>query len=142
MKLLISHHSKCISCTGKDLIEGMYLQHKFISKVFSNIDHYSNENTIKESISRYEKFIKLISENKEQSFVPTIDIDIVWHSHQLDTERYKNYCININGYLINHDDTIESDTLDESYRITYDMWKIKYGEKYSTKKPKRTIRTY
>jgi hypothetical protein len=139
VKSLISHYSKCISCTSKDLIEGMYLQHKFILKVFSNIDHYSNENIIKKSISRYEKFIKLISENKERSFVPTIDIDIVWHAHQLDTERYKNYCININEYLINHDDMIESDTLDESYRITYDAWKIRYGEKYSTKKPKRTL---
>lgn len=135
---LISYYAKCITCTSFDLIEGMYRQYKFISKVVSNIDYYRDKNVIEESINRYTKFMTLIAENKNVSFVPTTDIDIVWHSHQLDSEKYKKFCININGFLINHDDTIDSNSLDESYRVTYDMWKLKYGEKYSTKKPTRT----
>lgn len=60
---------------------------------------------------RYERFFQLIAKNIG-AVVPALDIDLVWHTHQLSPIRYNEFCKRITGgRFINHDDTIAKDEL-------------------------------
>lgn len=63
-----------------------------------------------------------------QSFSPTLDIDIVWHAHQLSPNNYYNKCIMDKGFLINHIDLPEADTNARGTNSTIDAWYLTYGE--------------
>ena len=74
---------------GPDLImtDALKRQCKFIRKIIKvNLFDPINKNKIGDSVERYEKFLKAMwAENKPQGLimVPTLDIDLIWHSHQL-----------------------------------------------------------
>lgn len=123
-------------CTRRDLIKAMYSQLSFVTKICDKYEYWTNKQVIKESINRYFKFMKLIAQNKSRIFVPTMDIDLVWHTHLTNPRKYKDYCIKIAGQIINHDDTISSTDLKSGYAKTYIEWRKKYNKPYSTFKPK------
>lgn len=80
--------------------------------------------------------MSLISTYSNKTFVPTIDIDIVWHAHQCETKEYINFCKHLAHKLIDHDDTIESDDLAKGYARTWMYWSRSYKETYSYKSAK------
>ncbi|KAI8802171.1 hypothetical protein BJ742DRAFT_664467, partial [Cladochytrium replicatum] len=56
-------------------------------------------------------------------FVPTLDIDLAWHTHQLHPGRYQNYGIQNVGRIINHDDSIEETSLAAGFDGTSTHWR-------------------
>jgi hypothetical protein len=50
----------------------------------------------------YRRFHTLIHLNEKQIFVPPRLVDIFWHYHILDTQKYWEDCINLHGRLIHH----------------------------------------
>jgi Glycine-rich domain-containing protein-like len=64
---------------------------------------------LSEALKRYKGFLYLIKSNQEKSVksfsVPTYDIDIMWHSHQLCPVSYCNDMVSLLGLVLQHDDT-------------------------------------
>ena len=87
--------------------------------------------------TRYHKFLLLMNRktgNKRRypNLVPTLDIDLCWHTHQLFPVPYRQWCAEHLGTAINHDDTIGRGDLDIGLRKTSLAWYDAYREQYTT----------
>src|ERR1051326_4060172 len=45
--------------------------------------------TMRRSIDRYAKFFSLMALGTDTKVVPTLDVDLAWHTHQLNPEKYR-----------------------------------------------------
>lgn len=90
------------------------------------------------ALARYKGFLHLIRRNREKSLkrfcVPTYDIDLIWHSHQLHPV---SYCKDLNellGKVLEHDDTDSDRTkgmkLDVGFSGTTKQWEETFGTRY------------
>lgn len=77
---------------------------------------------------RYVKFLQLMKDYPSTVFVPTLDIDLVWHTHQLSPYAYNTYCRTNVGRPINHDDTIPASGRSTALDDTKRYWALAYGE--------------
>ncbi|CAN6482275.1 unnamed protein product [Victoria cruziana] len=93
---------------------------------------------LQEAVARYKGFLHLIKRNKERSIqqfcVPTYDIDLIWHSHQLQPACYSKDLIQVLGRVLEHDDT-DSDRskgkkLDVGFSSTTKQWEETFGRRY------------
>ncbi|KAF9875114.1 chloroperoxidase [Colletotrichum karsti] len=88
------------------------------------------EATIAQSIERYRNFFHLIGAHPGTVMVPTLDIDLVWHTHQLSPLRYRAYSKKMAGRLIDHDDEISADRLQELTTDMQSLWREEFGTEY------------
>ena len=87
---------------------------------------------IEGAITRYEQFMNAMwAPDKPQGLimVPTNDIDLIWHSHQLDPTEYQLFCITHSptGQLVTHNDNISKKVLTDNGQDTRWFWDLKYG---------------
>ncbi|KAF9912856.1 hypothetical protein BX616_010224, partial [Lobosporangium transversale] len=68
------------------------------------------------------------------ALVPTLDIDLAWHTHMLDPAHYRYYQLTHYGKVLNHDDTIQASSAmtKQDFMRTAELWQDLYQEKYST----------
>merc|ERR1712228_826453 len=79
---------------------------------------------IKAATDRYCKFLYLMKKDgymgEKRMSVPGLDVDLIWHSHQIDAVQYVKMCQfmfpNDSDALINHDDSICFKKIMEKYR--------------------------
>jgi len=50
----------------------------------------------------YKKYLALKRHYPQKDIVPHKQVDIFWHQHILDTEKYANDCENLFGYFLHH----------------------------------------
>lgn len=66
--------------------------------------------------------------------VPTYDIDLMWHSHQLQPISYQKDMVKLLGKVLEHDDTDSDRTkgkkLDTGFFDTTKQWEDAYGLRY------------
>ncbi|KAH6651229.1 hypothetical protein F5144DRAFT_558833 [Chaetomium tenue] len=86
--------------------------------------------TLRRGISRYEKFLELMRVYPGKMFVPTLDIDLAWHTHQCQASLYAKGTIKMVGRFVNHDDSIAKGKLQNGAAITKDMWRVRYGTEF------------
>lgn len=79
-------------------------------RIIDNI-HNKSENFENKLLSNYLQFLYFRSKDKECS--PSDLIDMLWHSHILDTKGYISYCYSHFGKIIHHD---PNDSLDQEKR--------------------------
>ncbi|KAK9853403.1 hypothetical protein MYU51_006475 [Penicillium brevicompactum] len=84
---------------------------------------------IPDHTSRYIKFLQLMKDVK-CTLVPTLDIDLLWHTHQLSPLAYGKYCKTQVGRHIDHVDTICTMTRSTGEDDTARLWAKRYGESY------------
>ncbi|KAH6632871.1 hypothetical protein F5144DRAFT_534795 [Chaetomium tenue] len=77
---------------------------------------------------RYLKFLGLMKDHPEKVFVPTLDIDLFWHTHQLSPAAYDAYCCAHVGRPVNHDDTIAASGRRSALDDTKRCWALAYQE--------------
>ncbi|OQR99145.1 hypothetical protein ACHHYP_07250 [Achlya hypogyna] len=118
-----------------DLVRGMFRQLDFVAKVGRHFEYWSDPVVLGASIVRYERFMKLMEDRRDHVCVPTVDIDLVWHTHQTHHEAYRRYCQAVRGYLIDHDDTVSSSSLRDGYAYTFQLWHTYFDEPYSSFAP-------
>lgn len=80
--------------------------------------------------ARYGRFLQLIKTHEWTTFVPTLDIDLVWHTHQLSPFAYEAYCRAHVGRAVNHDDTIGAWARGDALVATKRDWALAFGESY------------
>jgi len=115
-----------------NLVDGMKRQLEFMSKI-SNLDGFRDARYCKESIKRYKKFLKLIGMRKG-IIVPTLDIDLVWHTHMLFPGHYNNDTKKVIGFTPDHDDDMPNQRLELRREKTQALWNATYkDERYNTK---------
>ncbi|KAG8820781.1 hypothetical protein FRC17_010054 [Serendipita sp. 399] len=83
------------------------------------------------SIARYHAFLDLMASNPALFLVPTLDIDLAWHTHQLKSPNYRADTLCYLERTPNHDDSIESSGITSGYDITAEAWKARFGVPYS-----------
>ncbi|KAJ7017845.1 hypothetical protein C8F04DRAFT_1199873 [Mycena alexandri] len=75
-------------------------------------------------------FLDLTWEFPKSFFIPTLDIDLVWHTHQLMTTVYAHDTSTHMDRYIDHNDKVEESQLTNSFDDTCQKWKSKYGLNY------------
>ena len=128
-----------LSNVSLDLVKGMYRQLDFINKICVNFQYWNDEAIISASIARYFKFMQLMKTfGKKKMLVPTMDIDLVWHTHQTYSHDYIQCCNRHIHRVIDHDDTIPGEDLHKGYTRTFISWSRAYHEAYSSHPPDYT----
>ncbi|KAG6811588.1 hypothetical protein H0H92_006711 [Tricholoma furcatifolium] len=82
------------------------------------------------AIARYHAFLDLMAANPRSFNVPTLDIDLAWHTHQLMGHKYNLDCRDCVGRYIDHDDKVEESKLSNSFESTAALWKERFGIEY------------
>jgi hypothetical protein len=82
-------------------------------------------------ITQYRRFFKIIKENPTRMVVPTLSVDLVWHTHQLSPQSYYQYSNQMTNRVVDHDDKIEESKLDDSFAWTSKAHEQEYKEPYS-----------
>ncbi|KFK34860.1 hypothetical protein AALP_AA5G202400 [Arabis alpina] len=133
----VSEKSSCLEkCTKYDLVSAVKRQSPFYYQVSRS--HVTNDIFIQEAVARYKGFLYLIKKNRERSLnrfnVPTYDVDLIWHTHQLHPVSYCNDLEKLIGKVLEHDDT-DSDRgkgkkLDTGFSKTTAQWEETFGTRY------------
>ncbi|CAG8476161.1 884_t:CDS:2, partial [Scutellospora calospora] len=105
------------------LVDAVIRQYKFTDKIINyDINHL-------QAIEKYKKFLLLFKNNKK-NLVPTIDINLCWHTHMLYATNYRNFTKKYTGKIINHDDKISKSILFDNFKQTSDIWYKNFNELY------------
>ncbi|XP_049375148.1 glycine-rich domain-containing protein 2-like isoform X1 [Solanum verrucosum] len=132
-------HAKAIQAekySDYDLVSAVTRQSPFFYQV--SRPHINNDLYLEGAVARYKGFLHLIRRNKERSMksftVPTYDIDLIWHTHQLHPASYCKDLVDIMGKVLEHDDTDSDRTkgkkLDTGFSRTTKQWEETYGLRY------------
>ena len=63
--------------------------------------------------------------------VPTLDVDLAWHTHQLNPRSYYDTTTRILDKFMDHDDKVDENKLSMSFEWMCETWYKKYAEIYS-----------
>lgn len=93
----------------------------------------SDDHFLEGAVARYKGFLHLIK-RINYFCVPTYDIDLIWHSHQLHPASYCKDLVAIMGKVLEHDDTDSDRTkgkkLDVGFSETTEKWEKAFGSRY------------
>ena len=62
--------------------------------------------------------------------VPTLDIDLAWHTHQLLGPVYASDTTRLLGAVLDHNDAAGDGKVDDGLKRTAKLWKERYGWAY------------
>ncbi|KAF2089653.1 hypothetical protein K490DRAFT_55237 [Saccharata proteae CBS 121410] len=116
-----------------DLVGAVIRQGTFIEKMH-RIDWLHSPSvraTMDRLITKYVRFFNIIAENPTKLAVPTLDVDLAWHTHQTRPQSYFSNSDHLTSKLIDHDDKIEENMLDTAFEWTSKTYQKAYGEAYS-----------
>lgn len=121
-----------------DLVGAVIRQGTFIQKM-DKIDWIHSPalmETMKRLIRKYQVFFGIMASftNRKQMAVPTLDVDLAWHTHQLAPYRYFAFsrAMTRKKTFIDHDDKVDEGKLSDGFRWTTKMYKkVTDGEIYS-----------
>ncbi|KAF4982512.1 hypothetical protein FZEAL_1883 [Fusarium zealandicum] len=121
------------STLAKSLIANVERQLVFVDKMNAHlwIRSPALAGTVERAVERYDNFIELFKLYPGKTLVPTLDVDLVWHTHQLSASNYSAAIKSRCGRFINHDDKIGKPTLKNGMKETEELYRIHFGETYS-----------
>ena len=115
-----------------DIVAASERQKVFFYQV--SLPHYRDEEFLKSAIHRYHQYIFLQQQNPDQFLVPCYDMDIVWHTHQVDHYVYIKDTQQLLGRILNHDDSVNNrepgSKLSNSSEVTQKLWREAFGEEF------------
>ncbi|CUS11570.1 unnamed protein product [Tuber aestivum] len=87
--------------------------------------------TIEAAVKKFERFMDMIKNYPDRCVVPTLNVDLVWHTLMGNPSSYWKYSVAITGKFIGHDDKIDEAKLGEAYTWTCQKYQKLYGQPYS-----------
>jgi hypothetical protein len=119
-----------------DLVAACLRQRIYTNRIINECPGLGSDEELTTAVTRYHKFLRLMNSvdlgrKKRGPFVPTLDIDLCWHTHQLSPQAYRFWCLENLGRAINHDDTIEETTATRGLRATSLAWLDLFDEAYT-----------
>ncbi|OKL58634.1 hypothetical protein UA08_06124 [Talaromyces atroroseus] len=136
IRRMMSHYWENSSIFGLDLVGAVIRQGVFIQKM-DNLDWLHSPTlptTMDRLIRKYTIYLEILFRNPGQMAVPTLDIDLAWHTHQLSAFRYYAYTTSRTTpkTFINHDDKVSEGRLSDAFEWTSKEYKrLTNGELYS-----------
>jgi hypothetical protein len=117
---------------AKYLFEAIERQRVFVDKMVGYLWIRSPGvyGTLSRAITRYEHFVQLFKLRPGTTLVPTLDIDLVWHTHQCSASMYEASMEERAGRFINHDDTIPTGVLRTQSDETSVLFRDYFGMEY------------
>ncbi|GJN86593.1 hypothetical protein PLIIFM63780_010174 [Purpureocillium lilacinum] len=115
------------------LVDNVVRQESFVAKMHSQLWLRSPalEGTLQRAVERYEVFLELFALHPKQMLVPTLDIDLAWHTHQLSSARYRESTEERCGRFIDHDDKLPKSSLTKGMDRTAELYRAHTGREYS-----------
>ncbi|KAG8919029.1 hypothetical protein FRC01_001517 [Tulasnella sp. 417] len=122
-----------------DLVRAVQRQMKFVDSMvgiswtdIGKFDSDSNELALKRAIAGYHAFLDIMAQNPDAFLVPTLSIDLAWHTHQLLCVNYRETTLDLVGTIVDHDDSVEQETLAAAFDQTARLWSSRFSVPYST----------
>lgn len=91
----------------------------------------SARDTMLRLLTKYDRFCDIMADSPNRPVVPTLDIDLAWHTHQLSPSKYFSYSMSKTKRFVDHDDKIEENVLSQQFEWTSKQYQDRYGEVYS-----------
>jgi len=120
-----------------DLAGAVMRQGAFVEKMsklgWTDLHYFDGperEAILSRALARYCGFMDLMHSSPTSFFVPTLEIDLAWHTHQLMGDQYARDCLAHVGRFIDHDDKVEEDRLSVSFEKTCEAWQGRFGHAY------------
>lgn len=116
-----------------DLVGAVVRQGGFIEKMH-NIDWLHSPalpSTMARLINKYNRFLQILAGNGGSFAVPTLDIDLAWHTHQLKPSQYFHYTVAKARQFIDHDDKVAETKLNDAFAQTSKLYQKLFSEPYS-----------
>ncbi|KAF7304498.1 hypothetical protein HMN09_00852200 [Mycena chlorophos] len=121
-----------------ELVSAVLRQAGFVEKMHKlewtkpgTFDAYQDEMALYHVIARYHAFLDLMAARPRTFLVPTLDIDLAWHTHQLRSEQYAYDTTKYVNVFVDHDDKVEENRLSTSFDDTGSAWKRRFGVEYT-----------
>ncbi|OAQ95680.1 hypothetical protein LLEC1_06171, partial [Akanthomyces lecanii] len=130
---MMSRYWENFSPFALDLCGAVMRQGIFVEKMV-NLDWLhspSAKSTMQRLIKKYQRFLFIMAGYPGQIVVPTLDVDLAWHTHQLHPQSYYHHTVRKMGKFIDHDDKIDEGELGEAFAFTTKKYQEFYGEVYS-----------
>lgn len=109
-----------------DLVGAVIRQGTFVQKM-DNLDWIHSPAlaaTMERLIRKYGVFFEILSKYPNRMAVPTLDVDLAWHTHQLSPARYFAFSKKqTDGTFIDHDDKVDENKLSDGFEWTSRMYK-------------------
>ncbi|KAL0780689.1 hypothetical protein CaCOL14_002024 [Colletotrichum acutatum] len=89
---------------------------------------------VRNLLGKYARFFEIIaitSPTEGKVAVPTLDVDLAWHTHQLSPQSYFVFTLSKTGTFVDHNDKVDEDRLSTAFEWTSKMYQERYGEIYS-----------
>lgn len=133
-RLLLEHIQCALSNNPmiKKLVDAVTRQAAFVEKMDRQlwIRSPALEDTLQRAMQRYGNFLELFKMYPRKMLVPTLDIDLVWHTHQCSPAQYVEGTKKLAGRFIDHNDKLGNDKLDPGLENTIDLYRIRFAEEY------------
>lgn len=113
-----------------DLVGAVLRQGAFVQKM-DDIDWLHSPTvmqTMAQLIEKYTVFMSIMASYRLGTAVPTLDVDLAWHTHQLSPSRYYSYCVHATGLrsskptFIDHNDNLSESDLVYGFEWTCLMY--------------------
>ncbi|KAF2226108.1 hypothetical protein BDZ85DRAFT_294466 [Elsinoe ampelina] len=116
-----------------DLVSAVVRQSTFITKMH-DLSWLTAPHLLQitsRALLRYTRFFTLLSGTTTSLCVPTLDIDLAWHTHQLRPRRYLSHSLLATGRFVDHDDKIPELSLSNAFILTSAAYQSRYKEPYA-----------
>ena len=87
--------------------------------------------TMNRLLLKYSRFIQIIGSFPFNVAIPTLDVDLGWHTHQLSPKSYFNYTVKKCSKFIDHDDKMDEDALSTGFEWTSKTYEKLFQQVYS-----------
>lgn len=133
IRRMMSRYWDNSSLFALDLVGAVIRQCSFIEKMHSIdwIHSPAATSTMARLVQKYTRYIDIIASNPNHTAVPTLDVDLAWHTHQLYPPSYYYYTVAKTARFIDHDDKIEETALSTAFEWTSKTYQKTYDELYS-----------
>ena len=97
-----------------------------------------SDEEVSRAVHQYRRFLSLKVRYPGANLVPTDDIDMIWHAHILDTERYAYDCQRLFGSFLHHEPyfgnlgTESQEDMGGMFEETSRLWAEEFGEDLRT----------
>lgn len=132
IRRMMSRYWENSSPYALDLVGAVIRQGTFIEKMH-NIDWLHSPalpSTMKRLLVKYGRFVGIMAQPNNMA-VPTLDVDLAWHTHQLKPYQYMDFTVKVTKRFIDHDDKVAETKLNDAFAWTSKTYQKQYGEPYS-----------
>ncbi|SMQ53689.1 unnamed protein product [Zymoseptoria tritici ST99CH_3D7] len=121
------------SAFALDLNGAVIRQGSFIEKMH-NIDWLHSPalpHTMSRLIEKYGVFLNIMAKYPRDMAVPTLDVDLAWHTHQLSPKEYMSHTVLLCNQFIDHDDKVTELKLNDAFAWTSKTYQKMTNKPYS-----------